>query len=90
MKKEWYDVKTPIMFNGDQRLIGRTPVTKTAGKSEFPAPLRTLHNLSHDKILRIGFLVCIEVFLPLSRVRVAFYAVPCVEYCLLLACSFIV
>ena len=35
VKKEWYDVKTPIMFNGDQRLIGKTPVTKTAGKSEF-------------------------------------------------------
>ena len=37
VKKEWYDVKTPIMFNGDQRLIGKTPVTKTAGKSELLA-----------------------------------------------------
>ena len=45
MKKEWYDVKTPIMFNGDQRLIGKTPVTKTAGKSELLAAWHT-HNAS--------------------------------------------
>ena len=79
MKKEWYDVKTPIMFNGDQRLIGKTPVTKTAGKSEFPAAHRTLHDLSHDKILHFEFHVRIEAFLAMSRVRAAFYAVPCMK-----------
>jgi small subunit ribosomal protein S3Ae len=30
VKKEWYDVKAPVMF--DTRVIGKTPVTKTTGK----------------------------------------------------------
>ena len=33
IKKEWYDVKAPVMF--DTRVIGKTPVTKTTGKSRF-------------------------------------------------------
>ena len=32
VKKDWYDVKAPIMFNCDKRLVGKTPVTKTTGK----------------------------------------------------------
>ena len=33
VKKEWYDVKAPVMF--DTRVIGKTPVTKTTGKSKL-------------------------------------------------------